>query len=745
MLNKINNKKFFRTLLGGVVIVLVILFLNAQSEGVVPELGQQLERIGYDQKLRWGNQYKPKERDPRIVIVDIDEKSLKVEGRWPWSREKIAKIIESVFDDDAAVVGLDVMFPEKERNPVEQIITKMSVSNDSIPAPFKDKLLSLQTLLDNDQLLANVLSRHKVVMGYTFSDRTGTATGLLPQAAVITQGEKKAVAVIDEMRTYSANLSVLQKSAGYAGFFAVVPDVDGIIREAPLIYNYQNKIYPSLALEVARIYFESPGFAIGINTISDTDVIDYVSIGGFVNIATNNKAYVRVPYRGEKGSYQYVSATDVLRGNVDKQVFQDAIVLVGTTAEGLYDLRSTPVDSVYPGVEIHANILSGILDGSFPVEPGWVEGIYIVEIIVLGVLLALIFPLLPPVTIVVTSLTLIVLHIGSSMWLWVEYSLVYPVTLIPLLITSIAAWNLVYGFRHEYATRKRLVSRFGQYVPPDLVDEMNKNPQGDFGLDGESREMTVLFADIRSFTTISESLKANDLKKMLNYFFTPMTGIIFRQRGTIDKYVGDMIMAFWGAPLRDNNHRANAIIAALAMLEKVKEMKPELKKRNWPEIKIGIGLNTGHMNVGDMGSEFRRAYTVIGDAVNLGSRLEGLTKFYGVELIVSDATIEDQSQFIFRKLDRVRVKGKHEAVEIYEPVCLLKDASQTDIAEINILNEALELYYKQDWGLANNAFKALSDKNPDRLLYKLYLDRIDDLKKQDLGDNWDGVYTHTSK
>jgi len=318
---------------------------------------------------------------------------------------------------------------------------------------------------------------------------------------------------------------------------------------------------------------------------------------------------------------------------------------------------------------------------------------------------------------------------------------------IPILVQLPIA--LFVGLLAQYLTearsRRQLKAVFGQYVPPEIVDEMSRNPDADFSLEGASRELSVLFCDIRSFTTISESLAADELKQLLNHFFTPMTRIIFEQRGTIDKYVGDMIMAFWGAPVQDPAHRQHAVEAALAMLEKLADMRPEFRERNWPEVNIGIGINTGMMNVGDMGSEYRRAYTVIGDAVNLGSRLEGLTKYYGVRLIVSETTATGLDGMLLRCLDRVKVKGKQEPVTIYEPVDHAGRVSSELAAEVRDSNRALDYYFAGDWEAARTAFQALCDAKPKYKLYRLYLERIGELRSQGVAEGWDGVFEHTSK
>ncbi len=346
-----------------------------------------------------------------------------------------------------------------------------------------------------------------------------------------------------------------------------------------------------------------------------------------------------------------------------------------------------------------------------------------------------------PLSLVLTGIYVAAVHAAFNVFdLWLPLAIPVLVQLPIALFVGLLAHYLT-----EARARRQLKTVFGQYVPPEIVDEMSRNPDEEFSVEGESRELSVLFCDIRSFTTISESLAADELKKLLNHFFTPMTRIIFEQRGTIDKYVGDMIMAFWGAPVHDPDHRQHAVTAALAMLDKVVEMHPEFGERNWPEVNIGIGINTGMMNVGDMGSEYRRAYTVIGDAVNLGSRLEGLTKYYGVRLIVSETTAAGLDGMLLRCLDRVQVKGKNEPVTIFEPAGHAAGSSPALVDEIRDSNRALDAYFAGDWDAAQAAFRALQEAWPERKLYGLYLERITALRSQGVAPGWDGVFRHTSK
>jgi len=313
-----------------------------------------------------------------------------------------------------------------------------------------------------------------------------------------------------------------------------------------------------------------------------------------------------------------------------------------------------------------------------------------------------------------------------------------------MLIVLIFMLHMTYGFFIESRGKRQLANLFGQYIPPELVDEMSESPQ-EYSLEGENREMTVLFSDVRGFTSISEGMDPRQLTQLMNALLTPMTRVIHKNRGTIDKYMGDAIMSFWGAPLADSEHARHALYAAMEMMGELKIMQQEFKQRGWPDVNIGIGLNTGNMNVGNMGSEFRMAYTVLGDAVNLGSRLEGLTKNYGVNIIVSETTRAEIPEFVFRELDLVRVKGKNEPVAIFEPIGHKNDLEKSVASELRSYKQALKNFRAQSWDKAEQDFFNLTRLDPDRLLYQVYLDRVAFYRSEPPGVDWDGVFTHTSK
>lgn len=396
------------------------------------------------------------------------------------------------------------------------------------------------------------------------------------------------------------------------------------------------------------------------------------------------------------------------------------------------------------GVEIAATAFANLISDN-PLRPA---GAITAAVILLlaGFVLGTGIYLLPASRAVPLALLLSGLYVAgvqtafnTSQW-WLPLAIPILVQLPLALFVGLLAQYLT-----EARSRRHLKSVFGQYVPPEIVEEMSRNPDQNFSVEGESRELSVLFCDIRSFTTISESLAADELKKLLNHFFTPMTRIIFEKRGTIDKYVGDMIMAFWGAPVHDPGHRQQAVEAALSMLDQLEQMQPEFTERGWPAVHIGVGINTGMMNVGDMGSEYRRAYTVIGDAVNLGSRLEGLTKYYGVKLIIGETTAAGLEGMLLRCLDRVMVKGKNEPVTIYEPQGSTGSVPGHLADEVRDSNQALEYYFEGNWEKAIAAFQALHQAAPEHRFYSLYLERIASLHAAGVGAGWDGVYKHTSK
>ena len=729
-------------------LILLALLINASGIYKYSFL-KQLENWTYDARL---NFTRLNSVDDRIVIIDIDENSLAKVGRWPWGRDKLATIVDNLFDYyQVDVVGFDIVFAEKDQSSGLETFEKLASGELSQNLAYQSALEKIRPSLHHDQIFATSLLERNVVMGYYFktSDSLDESenTGLLPSAITKINAEWKRLPIA-KAPGYAGNLEILQTAAGSGGYFdnpLVSPD--GVFRRVPLIQIYDEYLYPSLALAITQAHLNNPKVELIVETDGGKSGQDYYALEGINlgvhRIPVDKNGAVYVPYRGLKGSFPYVSIHQVLSREIAPTLLKDKIVLIGASAPGLLDLRSTPVQNIYPGVEVHANIISGILDDTINHKPAWTIGYEFVILILIAVSMALLLPAVPPLMAAAGTVGISLLTIFTAIIAWNNH-LILPLASPLLLIGLIFILHMTYGFFIESRGKRQLAHLFGHYIPPELVDEMSDSPT-DFSLDGENREMTVLFSDVRGFTTISEGMDPKQLTQLMNRLLTPMTRVIHKNRGTIDKYMGDAIMAFWGAPLQDSEHARHALYAALEMMDELKIMQAEFKARGWPQVNIGIGINTGNMNVGNMGSEFRMAYTVLGDSVNLGSRLEGLTRKYGVNIIVSETTKKSIPEYIFRELDLVRVKGKNEPVAIFEPVGHKNDLDKIVTSELTSYKQALRGFRSQNWDKAEMDFFNLSRSNSDRFLYQVYLKRISHFRKEPPGDDWDGVFTHPDK
>lgn len=727
----------------GLVLLLHVLSLSEDSRlgrNVAAPLAR-LDFLIYDWRFQWLTPTRPEGQVP-IVIVDIDEQSLKQEGRWPWGRDKVAALVTALEQQGSALIGFDVVFSEPENNPADTVL-----SHPQLSATTRAELQAQRQTFDHDARLADVVSAH-TVLGY-FLHGDGVRVGKLPPPFLSFAADDARGWRVLTLPDYTGNLEGIMDRALAGGFVTTLPDRDGVIRRSPLVLMHDNALYTSLAVELARLYLKAPVQLKTTACRGTQTCVESLKIADHL-IRVDEHGAALVPYKGRRESFTYVSATNVLRGEVPKGILGGAIVMVGTSALGLADLRTTPLETQYPGVEVHANLLDAILQGGaghdyFYYRPDWEPGATFILLLLSGLLLALTLPRLEPAYMLVVTVAWFVVLLLGDFALWKAARFDLPMAAILLMAFLISSFNIVFGFLKTNHQKREIKAMFGQYVPPAHVEHMLSHPE-DVSLEGESREMTVLFSDIRNFTTLSEGLSAQELKQLLNRFFTPITEIIFANNGTIDKYVGDMVMAFWNAPLADAQHPHNAILAALAMQEKVNDLKAEFAAAGLPEVNIGIGVNTGFMNVGDMGSEFRRAYTVLGDAVNLGSRLESITKFYGAKILVGESTHAKAADFLYRRVDRIIVKGKTEPITVYEPVCLLSDASAARRERVEQYNEAVGYYFAQQWDAADEILRELAAHDPDRRLYKIYIERINELRQHpEMTMSWSGVYEHKSK
>ncbi len=730
---------------------LILLILLIDTSGLVKyPFIKQLENWTYDARL---NFTLADNIDDRIVIVDIDETSLAEVGRWPWGRDKLATIVENLFDFyQVDVVGFDIVFAEKDESSGLEKFEYLARTRLKDDTRYLQALEEIRPSLQHDEIFADSLIGRNVVLGYYFKTnlQEGEAgiTGLLPPALTKMDLQWSERLPINKAVGYGGNLEILQASAKSRGYFDnPFVDADGVFRRVPLVQAYEGYLFASLALATTQAYLGDAGIELVVETEGGRGGKEYYALEKInlkdYRIPVDANGAVFVPYRGPQGSFPYISIHEILGRTANPQALRDKIVLVGTSAPGLLDLRSTPVQNIYPGVEVHANIISGILDDRIKHKPAWTIGYEFVLLVVIAVCMALLLPLLSPLLAAAATLGLTAAVLVGTFVAW-NGNLILPLASPLLLILLLFMLHMSYGFFIESRGKRQLAHLFGHYIPPELVDEMSASPE-EYSLEGENREMTVLFSDVRGFTSISEGMDPKQLTQLMNALLTPMTRVIHKNRGTIDKYMGDAIMSFWGAPLADSEHARHALYAAMEMMQELKLMQEDFRQRGWPEVNIGIGINTGDMNVGNMGSEFRMAYTVLGDAVNLGSRLEGLTKNYGVNIIVSETTRNAIPEFVFRELDLVRVKGKNEPVAIFEPVGHKNDLEKAVTSELTAYKHALLNFRAQAWDKAEVDFFNLNRTNPERMLYQVYMDRIAVYRKDPPGAGWDGVFTHTTK
>lgn len=736
------------------VTLLPLLFALLHVSGVLHlQVLERLENIIYDTRLR---ATMPGTMDERITIVDIDERSLERIGQWPWGRDKMARFARELLErQQVSVLGFDVVFAEPDGSSGLASLQRLAQGPLQGNSGFAEQLAQLSPQLDYDALFAQSLQGRPVVLGYYFtSDRDGQARGVLPEPALPLERLRGKPLRATSWQGHGSNIGALARAAPAAGFFNSITDPDGVVRSLPLLAEFQGRYYESLALAMLRV-------ATGVRDLDpvyassefDHDVLQGILLRqgqSLIRLPVDPNLATLVPYRGPGdvtgGSFRYISASDVLEGCLPQGSLKGQLVLVGSTAPGLVDLRVTPVGRTYPGVETHANLLSAFLDGANVLQPDYATDFDVLQLVATGLLLAFSLPLLTAGWAVLLSAGVFAGLVGLNLWLYQSHGLVMPLATALVLALSAFTLNMVYGYFVESRSKRELAALFGTYVPPELVDEMLKEPER-YTMDAANQELTVMFCDMRGFTALSERMEPLQLQALLNGVFSRLTQIIRgRRQGTIDKYMGDCVMAFWGAPVATPGHAESAVAAALDMTRAITQLNEEHRSKGLPEIGVGIGLNTGTMCVGDMGSDIRRSYTVIGDAVNLGSRLEGLSKTYGVTMVVSDTTRAMAPGFIWQELDRVRVKGKAQAVTIYTPVgTAAEPLSPEREQQLALWHQFLATYRAQEWDACALLLQNLKALQPASILYSLYAGRMEALRVLPFQPDWDGATQFDTK
>ena len=738
----------------------LLALLHAAGVWRLPFL-DRLDQFIYDARLR---ATMPRTVDPRIVIVDIDDPSLQQLGQWPWSRDKLASLTDELMGrQQAAVLGFDVLFAEADTSSGLPVLRQLAEGPWHDDARFAAEVERLAPRLDHDALFAHALAGRRVALGYYFT-RTieARAKGQLPAPVLPPQAFPPGRDYATRWNGFGGSIARLAGAAPAAGFFNIVleADEDGVVRAVPLIARYEGEsaqpgYYASLALAVHQLADSAapsvaPVFA-PAGPMAGPPALEALVLGTGASrlwVPVDQTAGMLVPYRGpggpRGGSFRYVAAADVLNGALAPAEFKGKIVLVGATAPGLQDLRATPVGAVFPGVEVHANLISGLLDQRLFAVPDYAPGYDVVVLLAAGLLLAFGLSLLSAPRAVLLAALTAAMAVGLNTWLYLGAGLVLPMAATLAMIALAVVLNMSWGYFVEARASRSLAKLFGTYVPPQLVDEMRANPRR-YSMRAQSKELTVMFCDMRGFTQLSEQMAPVELQAFLNAVFSRLTQIISAHRGTVDKYMGDCVMAFWGAPVDMRDHAALAVEAALEMAAAVHEINEAHRRSGSPEISVGIGLNSGLMSVGDMGSAVRRSYTVIGDAVNLASRLEGLSGHYGVEIVASAATQGAAPAFAWQELDLVRVKGKAQVVRIFTALRRRRAADPAPDEALERWAQILAAYRAQDWVQGRSLLAPLLATDAKKVLYQLYAQRLASMALQPKAPEWDGATRFESK
>jgi adenylate cyclase len=712
----------------------------------------QIDNIIYDARLRLTM---PGKGNPDIVILDIDEKSLGEIGRWPWSRNVMARLMDKLFDKyGVALLGFDVVWAERDTSSGIEVLDALAQGELKNAGAFQSAYQQLRGKLDYDGVFAASVKGRPVVLGYYFnSDENAVKANAIPPPVLpkgTFAGRKIAFA---SWKGYTGNLPVYLENASGAGHFNPRVDDDGVSRRVPMLLEFDGAYYEPLSLAMLRALIAiekgavpavEPVFPPGESSGGKYGGMEWIKVGPYA-IPVDHEASALIPYHGSKGTFTYLSLVDVLNDRVKPEQLKGKIALVGTTAPGLQDLRSSPVDSVFPGVEIHANMLAGMLAQNFKHRPAYMLGAEVVLLVAGGVALSLLIPMLSALWATAAAGAGTILITGLNFAVWSQADMVLPLATSFLMVGLLYTMNMAYGYFVESRSKRQFTELFGQYVPPELVDRMASDPEK-YTMEPREAELTILFSDVRGFTGIAETLKPEELREYMNEYLTEMSGIIrSKYHGTLDKYIGDAIMAFWGAPVDDAQHARHAILAALAMQATCATLNGKFTARGWPGLRIGVGINSGMVRVGDMGSRVRRAYTVLGDAVNVASRLEGRTKHYHVGILVGESTRNAVKDVVFREIDRIKVKGREEPLTVYEPLTLEASADEPLREELRLWNQALRDYRAQDWDKADVTLLNLQRRYPGRGLYELYAQRIAHFRRAPPPPDWDGVTVFDEK
>ena len=726
---------------------LAVLLAATAAHLFTPELFNRLSLFAFDKY----QQMAPRRAsaDFPVLIVDIDERSLKQVGQWPWPRTIIADLVEKLGKAGAAVVAFDVLFSEPDRTS-PQMLTTLLTDGGASEAEAKQLLAAMP---DPDARLADAMAKVPVVVGFNLSATSGRGNPLAKAGfAWVGAANENPLRFVRSFPDAVSALPQFQSAAAGDGFVNQLSDWDNVVRHVPLVLRLGDRPVPSLAAEAMRVGFGGRGYlgryagaqaaqSFGQNTGLNAIEIPIPEAHSALKIPVDSAGQVAIHY-APRDPRRYISASEILSGKFDDKQVADHIVLVGSSAAGLNDLKATPISPDMPGVEIHAQLIEQILQQDFLFRPDWGPGLEIVFALFIGFLLIAAIPRVGALWSAGIAVAGVVIAAAVS---WIAFrdgqvliDPVYPVAVLAAVYLSSTLLN----YRQTEQRQREIRQAFSLYMSPHYVDQLAQHPEK-LVLGGETRLMTIMFCDIRGFTTLSEGMTSHELGQLINEFLTPMTEIVMAHRGTIDKYIGDCIMAFWNAPLDDAEHARNAVAAAQEMRRKLVELNRHWAASGRRTLQIGIGINSGECSVGNFGSHQRFNYSLLGDPVNLASRLEGLTKVYGVDLIVGEDTAEMLDDPGLIELDLVAVKGKTQAVRIFTLPPHPVEAQQYLERHAALLTA----YRRRDWAAALELLKdpVLAEESEMAPVYGLFRERIAQLQVEAPPSDWDGVFVAHEK
>ena len=704
-------------------------------------------------------QQKPREIPPPqgkpVTIIDLDEESLAEIGQWPWSRTTVAKLIQNLMQMGAALVAFDIVFAEPDRMNPNKI-------PDTVVGLDEATKAKLRMLPSNDEIMSRVVRKSRVVLGQAgYWEKLETKKGppIKKSVALLKQGKNVNPAFfLPRFQSLIRNVPVIEKHATGHGIFSLVPEPDGIVRRVPTLFVYENELYPSLSVEMLRVALNRKSILVKANVAG----ITFLGVHKDLQLPTDSHGRVW-PYFSKSDKSKYVSAKDVLNGTADPALIKGKLTIVGTSAVGLLDIRAVPTEPVIPGVEVHVQLIEAAMHKKWLSRPNYFIGAELALILFGGLAMIILVPL-AGATWTMGLFLFVSGGAGAMSWyLFAEHRLLFDAGYAVISILLLYTVLTYTGYAKEEANRRQTRDAFSKYLSPDMVARVAENP-GELKLGGEKREMTLLFCDVRGFTTISEQFDAVGLTALINKLLTPLTNAILDRQGTVDKYMGDCIMAFWNAPLDDDEHIYNGCVSALAMLAEMGPLNDRLEieaneeGRKHIPLKVGLGLNTGECVVGNMGSDQRFDYSVLGDTVNLAARLEGQSKSYGMNVVLgptTNAAVTDRMATI--DLDYIQVKGKTEGTYIYG---LMGDeevkVGPMFVALQKKISDAMDSYRQQRFDEAAGMFKEIRRLGSDEhkpwhlevnldVLCDLYDERIAEYKINPPAANWDGVFVATTK